>query len=207
MYLQNKVQSRGCRSTALIVFCVEVYESCRGSFHRFRGSFHSFHESFHESHGSFRGSGGASMEASMEVFTQAMRSFMEASVEASVKDCMEDMKASMEKQNPEAFTTEAFAKPPMEVASTKVVEAAVEATSMEASTKTSTKASTKSSTKSFRGIYFQGSLHFTSMKASVASTEAQRLPRHLPWKPTPMKAFVDKFLIFICNTSTKAVCF
>ena len=55
------------RSPALLVFCVEVHESFRGSFHRFHGSFHgkkipeactdgsSFHESFH---GSFHGSSG-----------------------------------------------------------------------------------------------------------------------------------------------------
>ena len=43
------------RSSAPLVFCVEVHESFRGSFHRFHGSFHSLHENFHRFHGSFRG--------------------------------------------------------------------------------------------------------------------------------------------------------
>ena len=46
------------RPPALLVFCVEVHENFRGSFHRFHGSFHSFHESFHRFHGSVHGSRG-----------------------------------------------------------------------------------------------------------------------------------------------------
>ena len=88
------------RSPALLVFCVEVHESFRGSFHRFHGSFHgkkipeastdgsSFHESFHESfHGSSGRCHGSHFHGSFH--GNFHRSFHERFHESFTKACTE----------------------------------------------------------------------------------------------------------------------
>ena len=114
---------------------------------------------------------------------------------------MEVVEAAAEATSMEASTTSMEAFVDAYVETTDSAEAFVDAsveTTDSAFTKASTEASTNASTKSFRGSYFHGHLRFISMEAyvpsmeaSVASTEAQRLPRQLPRKSTPMETFVE----------------
>ena len=165
-----------CRSPVLIVFCVEVHESFRESFHRrkygiFRESFHgsSFHENFCGSfHGSSRRCRGSHFH----------ETFHESSTTASTEASMEV--ASM-KAFPRNFTFYFHG-------SFRSFHG-----SSVASARASTEASTEVSTKLLRKLprkHFHGILRFTSMEASAVSTEAQRLPR----KP-PRKLFVRAFKV------------
>ena len=147
---------------------VGVHESFRGSFHRFHGSFHSFHESFHESHGSFHGSDG-SFHCFRESFHVTYDSFHGKKPRKLPRNLSQKLPWKL---RPRKFSWKLpwkWWKLPWKPLPWQLPRKYfVEAT---------------------------GSLRFTFMGASVASTEAQRLSRQFPRKPTPMEAFVEVITI------------